>query len=656
MQEIKLLNKKVYAISDHLYGIFLEDIGFSVDGGLNANLINNYSFDGIYMDKQTYRGVPDPLRYWDSTCAAFTSEREGGLSENSLYARVHIEEAGTLSNYGYHGGQKGIRPAMSIVQHQKYEFSCWLRNVDFEGTIQIQILAENGTPLTTAGSVLPGQTQWQQVKTELTGCAEAYGKLVITFSGNGSLDLDCLSFRSEDVWRPEDPKWRHGKLRRDLVETLQTLHPGFMRFPGGCIVEGMRAGNEYNWKDTVGELWERKSNYSLWAEKLPDGGYNQSYQIGFYEYFCLCEDLKMMPLPTLSAGINCQIRAFQYKLGNANVPVNSVRFHEYIIQNYLDLIEFANGDPHKSKWAALRSKMGHPEPFGLKYIGIGNENFGKDYLKRFDAIAEAIHVAYPQIRCVMCGGFLPHKFHIAGIWNHARKYHPNALVDEHSYHLPSWFIDQANRYDRYPRGTASVYVGEYSANSLFSLKKMTTENSNQFDSALAEAAFMTGMERNGDVVEMSSYAPLMNLAECEQWYSNLIDFNPKTVCPSVNYWNQLLFRKYYGPEAVPFQGKLPKGVYMSVTQDSKNRYIKLVNTTDRPFAISVGGVQTICKKACGEILHHCSLTIKNELHFQGTANNRIAPQKCEMPVENGILTIAADGYSIIALRAKRVPN
>ena len=653
MQRIELLNSKAYSISDHLYGIFLEDIGFSVDGGLNANLINNYSFDGVYMDKATYGAVSDPLRYWNSTCGSFTSESAGSLDENSRYARVCIAGKGTLDNYGYHGGQHGTRPAMSIVFGQKYVFSCWLRNVDFEGSVKIQIETEDSTPLTTVGEIVPTEKEWQQVEMEMTGCLDAYGKLVITFTGNGSLDMDCLCFRSTDIWHPDDPKWRHGKLRRDLVETLQELHPSFMRFPGGCIVEGIRAGNEYNWKDTVGELWQRKSNYSLWAEKIPDGGYNQSYQIGFYEYFCLCEDLDMMPLPTLSAGMNCQIRAFQYKIKDSNVPVNSVRFQEYIVQNYLDLIEFANGDPAKNKWAALRSQMGHPEPFGLQYIGIGNENFGKDYLKRFDIIAEAIHVAYPHIRCVMCAGFLPHKFHIRSIWNHARKHYANAIVDEHSYHLPSWFIKQSNRYDRYPRTTAKVYMGEYSANGLFGGKKMTTENSNQFASALAEAAFMTGMERNGDVVEMSSYAPLMNLVECEQWYSNLIDFNPRTISPSVNYWNQLLFRKYYGPEAVPFKGNLPKGIYLSVTQDKTYRYFKLVNTTGTKCSITIDDTTSVDHSACGEILHHCSPTVRNDLRFDSAAVQRIAPKTCEIPIYDGVLTTRVEGYSVIVLRVKR---
>lgn len=653
MQKIKLLNEKAYSISDHLYGIFLEDIGFSVDGGLNANMINNYSFDGVYMDKENYSAVSDPLRYWESTCVSFSCKAEDGLSENSLYARVYVEKEGTLTNYGYHGNQRGIRPAMSVLSGQNYVFECWVRNVDFNGTICVQILDEYNVPLTTVGEVKLGREDWQQIQVGVLGLQEAYGKFVLTFCGSGTIDLDCMCFRSKDVWNPEDAKWRHGKFREDLVKTLQDLKPGFMRFPGGCIVEGVKAGNEYNWKDTVGELWERKSNYNLWAEKIPDGGYNQSYQIGFYEYFCLCEDLDMMPLPTLSAGINCQIRAFQYKLEEANVPKNTVQFQEYIVQNYLDLIEFANGDPKKNEWAALRSKMGHPEPFGLKYIGIGNENFGKDYLMRYDAISEAIHALYPEIRCVMCAGFLPHKFHISKMWEHARKKHQDAIVDEHSYHLPSWFIKQTNRYDYYPRGTAKVYMGEYSANGLFGFKKMTTENSNQFESALAEAAFMIGMERNGDVVEMSSYAPLLNLVECEQWFSNLIDFNPRTVCRSVNYWNQLLFRKYYGPEAIPFQGKLPKGIYLSVTQDSHYCYIKAVNTTGKSHVISVNGMKTTREKAYGEYLHHSSLESKNMLNFHGESRESVVPKKCFMPIVNGTMKLASKGYSVIALRVER---
>ena len=248
-----------------------------------------------------------------------------------------------------------------------------------------------------------------------------------------------------DYWGAGDPKWRYGKLRRDLVETIQALHPAFLRFPGGCIVEGVTPGNEYRWKDTVGSLAARRQQYSMWSFKMPDGSsYSQSYQIGFYEYFCLCEDLKAKPLPTLFAGIACQSPGRDPR----HMDINSATFRNNVIQDYLDLIEFANGDPESSSWAAVRRDMGHPEPFGLDMIGVGNENFGADYVAKFDMISEAIHERYPDMLCVMSAGLFPFQPAMKRSWDHARALaatdsgaHDSAtgdaiIVDEHSYHSP----------------------------------------------------------------------------------------------------------------------------------------------------------------------------------------------------------------------------
>ena len=659
VQNITLQNDRAYAISDHLYGIFLEDIGFAVDGGLNANLIHNYSFDGVYLDLKTNKPLLDPLRYWHLSGGTIKSMEEGGLAGHSRYARITVsaDETAVLRNYGYHGGQKGERPAMSIVAGESYTFACWSRRNDFAGNVAVRIVDGEGCALTDSVSFNPGDetdnsvdgTGWKRKSIGLSGTASGYGIFEITFAGEGSIDLDCMEFRNDDYWQAGDPKWRHGKMRKDLVETLRDMKPAFMRFPGGCIVEGMTKGNEYNWKDTVGELWERKSNYNLWSEKLPDGGYNQSYQIGFYEYFCLCEDLGMKPLPTLSAGLNCQIREMQYKLKDLHVPIDSPEFKTYIIDNYLDLIDFAKGDPEKSEWAAVRARMGHPEPFVLDMIGIGNENYGKDYRKRFAAIREAIAKKDPSIRCVCSAGFLPQKIAIRGIWNYMRKKYPKDIVDEHSYHSPEWFEKQTHRYDKYPRGTASVYVGEYSANGMTAGKKMTVENSNCMDSALGEAAFMIGMERNGDVVEMSSFAPLLNLVDSENWFSNLIDFNPKMVCPSVNYYNQKLFCNYYGATAIPFSGKLPSRCYVSVTRDDSKVYLKAVNTGNEAVKLNVSGIPAKESEGCGEMLKNDAPEAKNRLQFTGEAKNEVLPQQICCHVSEGEMELTLHSHSILAV-------
>lgn len=275
-----------------------------------------------------------------------------------------------------------------------------------------------------------------------------------------TFDLDLVQFMDADYWGAGDPKWRYGKLRRDLVETIQALHPAFLRFPGGCIVEGVTPGNEYRWKDTVGSLAARRQQYSMWSFKMPDGSsYSQSYQSGFYEYFCLCEDLKAKPLPTLFAGIACQSPGRDPR----HMDINSATFRNNVIQDYLDLIEFANGDPESSSWAAVRRDMGHPEPFGLDMIGVGNENFGADYVAKFDMISEAIHERYPDMLCVMSAGLFPFQPAMKRSWDHARALaatdsgaHDSAtgdaiIVDEHSYHSPEWFASQASRFDAYPR-------------------------------------------------------------------------------------------------------------------------------------------------------------------------------------------------------------
>ena len=646
--EIRLDLNNTYPVSDKLIGIFLEDIGFAVDGGMNANQINNYSFDGVYMDKKTFKPVEDPLRYWEFSGKSFESGIIMPLSVNSRYAVIDAEEKAELVNYGYSGGQHGNRCALSIKEGHDYIFSAFIRNSSFEGKIFVSVVNENGKPLTEKAELSDFSNTWEKVSVTLKGSEKEYGKLVISFAGNGKIDMDCLEFYDSDCWNKEDPKYRHGHFRKDLVETLQALKPAFMRFPGGCIVEGTVRGNEYNWKETVGELYERKSKYNLWAEKLPDGGYNQSYQIGFYEYLCLCEDLHMLPLPTLSAGLNCQIRARQNHLKDVHVDVESDMFQEYIVNNYLDLIDFCNGDPEQNKWAALRRDMGHPEPFELKMIGVGNENTGEDYEKRFNIIYRAIKQKDPNIKCVRCAGFLPQKAALWKHWKYALQRYGDVLVDEHSYHSSEWFEKQYHRFDNYRRHSSKVYMGEYSANGLMAGKKMTVDNSNLWESALGEAVFICGMERNGDVVEMSSYAPLLNLVDSENWYANMIDFNPQTVCPSVNYYVQQLFSRNYGTTGIRVDDKLPEHVYASCSMDEQYIYLKVVNTSDKEHMLHLSGLTE--RKTDMVLLQNDDPNVKNRLEFHKEADIRIRPKYLSSVQGEDIRVMKK---SVMALRIER---
>ena len=641
---VKSNGKKV---SPELYGIFLEDINYACDGGLNANLVNNYSFDGVYFNAKKKASVEDPLRYWHISAGKMESGTENVLGTNSKYARLTVGTGAKLENLGYNGGGANKdKCAMYIATGKAYQFKCWIRKNSYSGNINVYVADSQNTPLTECSSVSAKRNGWQCCEALLNGVREGYGKLVISFDGSGQLDLDCVELYDADYWNKDDPKWKHGKLRRDLMETLKELKPAFVRFPGGCIVEGKQRGNEYDWKDTVGPLWERKAKYSLWAERVSDGGYCQSYQIGFYEYFCMCEDLGAKPLPTLFAGINCQMRSM------SRIKTGSKEFSEYVVKNYLDLIEFASGDPKKSRWAKIRADVGHPAPFALDRIGIGNENMGKDYIRKFEIIRKAITEKHPDILCVMCAGVLPFDFAIKPFWKHAAKADYPFLIDEHSYHEPDWFFKASKKFDAYPRGSAKVYFGEYAANGLMAGKMTDDANSNRYLTALSEAAFLTGAERNCDVVEMTSYAPLFNLAEAAQWPHNLIVFNPKAVMKTTNYFVQQMFANHTGNSGMDMEGTLPPRIYASATQDDAAVYIKLVNGTESVQRVSFkvsnadAGAELLC-------LQSDDTAAKNELTYTGDPVYRVLPKQTEIPIHDGRVMLEAAPFGVYVITARK---
>lgn len=686
MNRIQILPaEKGHPVSSTLYGIFFEDINFSCDGGINANLVKNYSFDGVFYSNEESVAVSDPLRYWEITGGTLTSGMEGALHENSRYASVQTEGGAVLSNLGYNGEKAHQKEcAMCIKNGHEYLFELYVRDDGYEGTVTVQIVNAAGEALTEVGTLcLCEAKEWKKKELKVKGIADGYGKLEIRLEGKGTLSLDCVSFMDCDYWNSGDPKYRYGKFRKDLIQALADMKPAFMRFPGGCIVEGQRPENEYNWKDTVGELYERKSNYNLWSEKLEDGGYNQSYQIGFYEYFCLCEDLGMKPLPTLTVGLNCQIRSAQRgEMVCPNIPIDSEEFKTYIIDNYLDLLDFAMADPAENEWAALRAKMGHPDPFVIDRIGIGNENYGDVYFERFDRIEKAIHAKYPDMLCVLCAGLHPYDFDLMGApgtstyYELAKKY-KNVVVDEHSYHTPAWFEKQSVRFDNYDRDGAGVYFGEYAANLLLAQidraieGKETAEErlaaiaeamgggsdqegmrpmnlSNQLDTALGEAAFLTGIERNSDIVKMASYAPLFNLIDCDQWNHNLINFNPQTLCLTSNYYVQKMFATHLGSRYLPFEGELPEHVYASVTEDECTIYVKLVNTGAEAFELTME-LPYECAAASGEVLQDDRADARNDLQFTGEAVYELVPQEKCWEMNGKELKIQVSGQAVYAM-------
>lgn len=652
--KITLQEDRKYPISQELFGIFLEDINFACDGGLNANRVNNYSFDGVYQDTACRSEKADYLRYWHVENGQLVSACEDPLSENSRYAILRTAGGkAVVTNKGYNGGKAyGQVGAIPVTGGQDYVFSTYVRNTNFNGKIFVSIAGDDRLPRTERKEFSLHSRRWEQIQIEIKGTSSGYGVLKIEAEGTGEFHLDCVEFREKSVWGENDPKWRYGKLRKDLVEAIAVLKPKFMRFPGGCVVEGENGGNEYNWKDTVGELYERKSKYNIWSERMPDGGYNQSYQIGFYEYFCLCEDLGMKPLPTLWAGFNCQIRAMCREEAAPEIPLEDPRFQTEVIDSYLDLIDFANGTDSGSKWAALRMKMGHPEPFGLDRIGVGNENWGEGYLKKFGAIERAVHEKYPEMQLVISCHHSSDIQVLAPIWDYIKKHHPNVIVDEHAYMEPEWFVRQEHRYDGYQRGTAKVYVGEYAANNIPSPGVANNENGNYFQSALAEAVFLCGLERNGDVVAMSSYAPLLNLAGCHQWRHNLIDFNPETVCLTANYLVQRAFSSADGCCYIPtVQDTLDSTVVSCVENRQGVRYLRVVNLRQEALSVEVSTGRTLSQVRCETIASPEGLYVKNRLGFYGKPDYRICSTFREAEVQGSCfsLTLPPQSVNVLAI-------
>ena len=396
-------------------------------------------------------------------------------------------------------------------------------------------------------------------------------------------------------------KGRKNGLRADLAQTLADLHPRFMRFPGGCVAHGNGIDNIYRWKNSVGPLESRKPMKNLW-------GYHQTMGLGYYEYFLFCEDIGAEPLPVLAAGVPCQNSAcIPGKLlsGGQQGGIPMEEMDEYV-QDILDLIEYANGDPKKNKWAKMRAEAGHPEPFNLKYIGIGNEDLITDaFEERFAMIYEAVKKNYPEITVIgTVGPFYEGTDYEEG-WDLAARLNL-PMVDEHYYNTPGWFINNQDYYDRYDRSKSKVYLGEYAAH--------LPGRPNNIETALAEALYLASVERNGDIVSMTSYAPLLAKEGHTQWNPDLIYFNNKEVKPTVGYYTQLLYGQNSGDTYLPSERKVDspradvrKRIASSVVRDSRTGdvIIKLVNLLPVPVKTTVNcpdidGQQAVLKVLSGE--------------------------------------------------------
>lgn len=558
---------KTKAISDKLMGIFFEDISYAADGGLYAELVQNRDFEYTSADR----------REWNATTAwrsnkPIVIKTDKGLSQNNPHYAV-LQQKDTLYNTGWGG--------ITSTPLRQYDFSVWIRTASGQkNQVLVSLVADDGQ-VVAQGKIKTQGEGWQRYTLSLTAnkkSTKCNTRLAITPLKAGSIDIDMVSLFPHDTYKG------HG-LRRDLAEAIADLHPKFMRFPGGCMSHGQGIDNIYHWQESVGPWQDRKPAMNIWH-------YHQTRGLGFYEYFQFCEDIGAEPLPVLAAGVPCQNSAADasgYAGQQGGIDMKDMPAY---CQEILDMIEWANGDPATSKWAKMRADAGHPAPFNLKYVGIGNEDLiSTAFEERFLMIAKAVKAKYPDI--ILCGTVGP--FHdpssdyIEG-WKFAKANQSVIdMVDEHYYESPGWFLHHQDYYDNYDRKAPKVYLGEWAS------RGRTMEN------ALAEALHLCALERNADVVEMASYAPLLCREKHHNWNPDMIYFDGDTITSlTPSYHAQRLWGHTSGDSYIQSQLKVSSSdaasvayrTGASVVKDSKTgkTYVKLVNALPKSVTVTINGI------------------------------------------------------------------
>lgn len=620
-------------IQPSMYGIFFEDINFGADGGLYGELIKNRSFE-----------FPEPKMGWQEPNSANPSlNGDSGIGKIINYVNPkgnkrygHIEVNNDRNYILYNEGYRGI----GVKKDAQYDLSVLLANN--KGIQKVKFaLVDSKDAVLASTEIRPTAGNWKSYGAVLVpDRTEAKAKLKITFQGKGNIDMDMVSLFPQDTW-----KGRKKGLRRDLVELLDGLKPGFLRFPGGCIVEGRTLEKRYQWQKTVGPAMDREILVNRWNTEFghrPAPDYYQSFGIGFYEYFQLSEDLGAEPMPILGCGMACQFNTGEL------VPLEEL---DPYVQEALDLIEFANGGLD-TPWGKLRADMGHPEPFHMKYLGIGNEQWGPEYFERYKVFAKAIGGKYPDIILISTPGPFPDGDLFDYGWEQMKELGV-ALADEHYYRSPEWFRENADRYDHYDRRGPKVFAGEYAAQSV---DIASPDNKNNWDCALSEAAFMTGLERNAEVVHLTSYAPLMAHAEGWQWTPDLIWFNNLEAYGTASYHVQKLFSNHAGTDLLdiredgrPLIGQ--HALYASAVKDSitDELILKMVNTATSGQEIDIdakgGGLS-----GKGRLIVLKSSDLDQVNSFERP--DAISPKEGEVEIVDGMLKLSLAPQSLNVIKIK----
>lgn len=612
-------------IQPTMYGVFFEDINFGADGGLYAELIKNRSFEFEY-----------PFTGWTPFGDVSIRSDKPCFDRNPHYARLinRKQLTGTgLINEGF----KGI----GIKTNEKYDLSFYARTLKNE-TMKLKIeMVSDKNDIIESKEVSINSKSWNKYMitfAPMQTCSKS--SIRITMLTTGVLDIEHISLFPQETFNN-----RSNGLRKDLAMALKDLKPGVFRFPGGCIVEGTDLSTRYQWKNTIGPVENRPININRWNytfshKKFPD--YYQSYGLGFYEYFVLSEDIGAEPLPVLNCGLSCQ---YENNDPNQNCPVDKL---EPYIEDALDLIEFANG-PITSTWGKIRADMGHPAPFNLKMIAIGNEQWGTLYTERLEPFVKAIRAKYPNIKIIGSSGPQAEGKDFDFLWPEMKRIGVD-LVDEHYYRSPEWFLSNANRYDSYDRNGPKVFAGEYACHA--------PDKENSFLTALSEAAFMTGLERNADVVHLCTYAPLFAHKEAWQWRPDLIWFDNLSFVKTPNYYVQQLFGNNAGTHvlALTMNGKAVSGqqnLYATAASDATDNtlIIKIANTgiDQKKVSFILDGLKTGVHAVTLTHLNSSDLNAKNSFETP----DLITPKVVHSYIKDNKMDIALPPLSFTILRIAR---
>ena len=650
------VNKPGASVSRNMYGLFFEDINFAADGGLYPELVKNKSFetDARLIGWRALQGA--------ANLDAYAVRNEQPLSAtNTHYVRL-TTRAGAPGEAGIEN--EGVR-GMGVKQSGEYTLTFYARRgAGSIGGLTAVLVGEKGEVLGQAP--VSGFTgEWKQYTAVLRATGtQNKARLKLVLTGTGTVDLDVISLFPKDTW-----KGRPNGLRTDLVQLLKDMQPGFLRFPGGCIVEGRTLSERYQLKETIGDVAARPPLINRWNMEFkhrstPD--YYQSFGLGFYEYFQLAEDIGAEPLPILNVGMACQFNSGELApmgtASNAKGPNAEAAGSntgdpslDVFIQDALDLVEFANG-PASSPWGAKRVAMGHAAPFNLKMLGIGNEQWGPQYLERYEPFAKALKAKYPNIEIVSSAGPSPEGELFEKASKRLGELHAE-YVDEHYYALPDWFRQHADRYDKYARKGPKIFAGEYAAQSV---AIGSPENKNTWDCAISEAAFMTGLERNADVVGMASYAPLFANVDAWQWTPDMIWFDNLNSYGSPSYYVQKMYALNKGTRVLPIAlpGNAKNGsddLFVSAVADDAagDVVVKLVNysNTARPVKIDLAGAKKLGKTGRAQVMANDDLQTQNSLQEP----KKLAPQESTFAVAGSTVsyTLAPNSFTVLRVAGKR---